>query len=585
MSSPALEDTEPPSPEPAASPTPEPVASPTPEPVVRPPSQPSDSPWPLFDDDEDPPFIPQPTAREFNAIVTRARHSLRHPIEPSEDSNTASSVSEESNHSLPALAWNNNDQVEPEEPPAKVRKLHSPQEEIDGETCPICLDIWGNSGQHRLVALKCGHLFGAECVERWLKAQPAKDKTCPTCKSKASLKDLRFIYARKLIAADTTQITSLQKQVDILQTEKSRTELELQKTKIAHRACAAELETLKNSLLKSQSMKELISKRTWRYALEKNLEVCKDGGCRVLTYNCRTYELYVSQKSINYLFPGYGIRKVNCLDYSLGQFVHLHPKPIRDMSYSQPRDLLLSVGLDSTARIVDRGIPSATVNTGFPLWSCAWDCSNTSEFYVGGVGGIVNLYDFRNMSSCLGTIASNKDMSPVVSLCSTPYGLLSCQLNKCWLCIPRDGIWKQKAMPVEGSFMSMSYDSETQRALVSVRPSSLGTERSKLVVCKFSEGLTDKVMIDVEETFSGSARASLMSRSTFCKAPGASWVAAHSESESALFLHGLDGARTMSLPAAEPALDVCSLYLNGNSILAALSESRLRMYRAVQTSV
>uniref|UniRef100_A0A2H1WKV7 RING-type E3 ubiquitin transferase n=1 Tax=Spodoptera frugiperda TaxID=7108 RepID=A0A2H1WKV7_SPOFR len=576
MSSPALEDTDPP--------TPEPVASPTPEPVVRPPSQPSDSPWPLFDDDEDAPFIPQPTAREFNAIVTRARHSLRH-VEPSEDSNTASSVSEESNHSLPALAWNNNDQVEPEEPPAKVRKLHSPQEEIDGETCPICLDIWGNSGQHRLVALKCGHLFGAECVERWLKAQPAKDKTCPTCKSKASLKDLRFIYARKLIAADTTQITSLQKQVDILQTEKSRTELELQKTKIAHRACAAELETLKNSLLKSQSMKELISKRTWRYALEKNLEVCKDGGCRVLTYNCRTYELYVSQKSINYLFPGYGIRKVNCLDYSLGQFVHLHPKPIRDMSYSQPRDLLLSVGLDSTARIVDRGIPSATVNTGFPLWSCAWDCSNTSEFYVGGVGGIVNLYDFRNMSSCLGTIASNKDMSPVVSLCSTPYGLLSCQLNKCWLCIPRDGIWKQKAMPVEGSFMSMSYDSETQRALVSVRPSSLGTERSKLVVCKFSEGLTDKVMIDVEETFSGSARASLMSRSTFCKAPGASWVAAHSESESALFLHGLDGARTMSLPAAEPALDVCSLYLNGNSILAALSESRLRMYRAVQTSV
>jgi hypothetical protein len=30
----------------------------------------------------------------------------------------------------------------------------------DAEVCPICLEEWTNSGQHRLVATECGHLFG-----------------------------------------------------------------------------------------------------------------------------------------------------------------------------------------------------------------------------------------------------------------------------------------------------------------------------------------------------------------------------------------------------------------------------------------
>lgn len=75
-----------------------------------------------------------------------------------------------------------------------------------------------------------------------------------------------------------------------------------------------------------------------------------------------------------------------------------------------------------------------------------------------------------------------------------------------------------------------------------------------------------------------------MSRAAWVRAPGASWVAAHSESESTLYLYGLDGARTMSLPAAEPALDVCSVQLNGDTVVAALSTSRLRLYKAVTTS-
>lgn len=39
-------------------------------------------------------------------------------------------------------------------------------DEDDGLTCPICMDTWNFEGTHRLVSLKCGHLFGESCVRR-----------------------------------------------------------------------------------------------------------------------------------------------------------------------------------------------------------------------------------------------------------------------------------------------------------------------------------------------------------------------------------------------------------------------------------
>lgn len=472
-----------------------------------------------------------------------------------------------------------------EEPPAKVRRIGSPKsDELDAETCPICLDTWGNTGEHRLVALRCGHLFGSLCVEKWLKAQKIKERSCPTCKTRASLRDLRYIYARRLVAADTSQITVLQKQVDTLQAEKSKAELELQKTKIAHRACCIELEVLRNTLMKSYVKNDQPARKSWRFALEKNLEICKDGGCRVMTYNCRTYELYVTQKGYNYLFPGYGIRKVSCVDYKLGQFLHLHQKPIRDITYSQPKDLLLSVGLDSTARIVERGIRNVVVNAGMPLWSCSWDYLRSNEFYVGGVGGIVHQYDVRNPGTYLQILNSPGDMSPIVSLCSTEYGLLCCQLNSCHLWVSNMRQWVPRSLPVSGSFVSLCYDSESHRVCVTSRPSVGSTERSKLTLCRLKSSVgNSEVLCDVEESFPGSWKSTIMSRSTWVRTRDAAWVAAHSESEATLQLYGVEGSRSMSLPASEPALDVAAVDLNGNTILGALSASRLRLYKAVST--
>lgn len=49
---------------------------------------------------------------------------------------------------------------------AKTKENTMAEDDDEGLTCPICLDSWEMSGDHRLVALKCGHLFGNSCIKR-----------------------------------------------------------------------------------------------------------------------------------------------------------------------------------------------------------------------------------------------------------------------------------------------------------------------------------------------------------------------------------------------------------------------------------
>lgn len=46
----------------------------------------------------------------------------------------------------------------------KRKREHSVQENDSQEDllcqCPICFEKWSNTGSHRLISMKCGHLFG-----------------------------------------------------------------------------------------------------------------------------------------------------------------------------------------------------------------------------------------------------------------------------------------------------------------------------------------------------------------------------------------------------------------------------------------
>ncbi|KAH8393746.1 hypothetical protein KR200_010842, partial [Drosophila serrata] len=66
---------------------------------------------------------------------------------------------------------------------------------LDSISCSICLDVWTESGGHRVVSVACGHLFGDSCIRSYLRY----NRMCPICRQEASVADLRYIFGRRIL--------------------------------------------------------------------------------------------------------------------------------------------------------------------------------------------------------------------------------------------------------------------------------------------------------------------------------------------------------------------------------------------------
>ncbi|TYI65541.1 hypothetical protein E1A91_D09G164600v1 [Gossypium mustelinum] len=73
--------------------------------------------------------------------------------------------------------------------------------DIDGLFCPICMEAWTTTGDHHVCCLPCGHIFGFSCIRKWLQQQ-GTTKKCPQCNRKCTLKDVRKLFASRVVAID-----------------------------------------------------------------------------------------------------------------------------------------------------------------------------------------------------------------------------------------------------------------------------------------------------------------------------------------------------------------------------------------------
>ena len=92
----------------------------------------------------------------------------------------------------------------------KIRTGGLEEEESDGQTCTICYDTFTNSGVHRISCLKCGHVYGKSCIEKWLR----QHGRCPQCNSKAAKRDIRILYVKSIQAIDTTEFESVKSELE-----------------------------------------------------------------------------------------------------------------------------------------------------------------------------------------------------------------------------------------------------------------------------------------------------------------------------------------------------------------------------------
>ncbi|XP_044270176.1 E3 ubiquitin-protein ligase RFWD3-like [Tribolium madens] len=484
----------------------------------------------------------------------------------------------------------NNDSNEPIQTSRK-RTYEVEEREEDGSVCPICLDEWTNTGSHRICALKCGHLFGFQCISRWLDQNTKK--SCPTCKEKARQHDIRFIYAKKLTAIDTTELDNIKQQLDTVIEQRNKFQTELATCVYREQLLKHEIAQLKTQLSSftrqnnvptfNQPMMERV-----KLYMDKAMEICKFGGSRVFDARCELDLLMASMKSPTNLFAGFGLKKINISDYRTIAFIPVHTLQIRDICFHKEQNWVLTASMDKTFKVINNHENSILYQFThqMPLWSCCWDENNPYELYVGTQAGSVIKYDIRQLTEAVSTFSIEGDMSPVVSVASIPAapgetlaqgGVVSCKLNSLWLYENVNGEYRRHPISLEGPFVSMKYQANTKQLLVSSRPNSRITYARHTL--SYLEKNEDKIDCNILHTFQGGGMQKLLSKSCFLSHTS-DYVAAHQENCKSVFLWSINtGQKVCSVTAHESVLDLKGFQNQNGSFLVSLTDKKLEFFK------
>ncbi|NWU78044.1 RFWD3 ligase, partial [Onychorhynchus coronatus] len=505
-------------------------------------------------------------------------------------------------------------EAEPSVPAAQL-------DEEEGDTCSICFEQWTNAGEHRLSALRCGHLFGYTCIERWLKGQAGK---CPQCNKKAKRSDIVVLYARTLKALDTSEQERMRSSLEKEQLLRRQAELESAQSRLQLQVLTDECSKLHRQV---QELKALVaqhnastsqqagssrpclagslpssqSQRT--YCLEKVVLVSQAGNCRVMAYCDSMGCLVVSQPSPQSTFiPGCGVKMMSLANLKSSQYVPIHSKQIRGLAFGTRADgLLLSAALDGTLKLTSLATNTVvqTYNAGRPVWSCCWCLDDTNYVYAGLVNGSIMIYDLRDTNSHVQELVPQKSRCPMVSLSYLPRAASASLPHGGILAGSLEGacFWEQRAgnsyrphhLPLEpGGCIDIQTEIHTRHCLATYRPGKnnpcVRCVMMQLTCSPLTEASEDVVCSsNPVQTFSAGPTCKLLTKNAIFQSPeddGSVFVCAGDEaSNSALLWDAGSGSLLQRLSADLPVLDICPLEVNQTHLLATLTEKVVNIYR------
>lgn len=432
--------------------------------------------------------------------------------------------------------------------------------------------------------------FFLNIIHRWISECPPGNKCCPNCKTKAAVRDFRFIYAKKIVAVDKSEEINLR---NLLSAEKDKykalqekygttlTELELQR-----KYC----QLLLSQSSSSSTTNNIKCNRIYKLFMEKNIDICHEAGCRVILYGQKENLLIVSQKATRSLFPGFGIRLIDPTTFTTSSFFNTAVKCIRDMSLDATEDLLITASQDRGTKLFD--IHNKSVVTTFNpcdkiLWSSAFDFEREKSIYLGTSTGSIFTYDIRNPNTYVDEFITEGDGSPVINICpvgsersNLPFGgILVCKLQSIWFF---ENIATQEVTPiklnVDGPFTSMSYDRINKYVLISTRPNSKHPTTRHLIG-KLKK-INDVVTLIIENCFNGSKTAKMMVRSSQMRIDDDVVVAAYLEDKHCLTTWSLNNKdKLQSLPIADTIYDSCAIYSSSSLYLGAVTDMKCKIYK------
>ncbi|CAK6983917.1 E3 ubiquitin-protein ligase RFWD3 [Scomber scombrus] len=506
--------------------------------------------------------------------------------------------------------------------------LVPPPDEGEGDTCTICFEPWTTAGEHRLSALRCGHLFGFTCIQRWLKAQGPAAK-CPQCNKKAKRSDIVLLYAPKLRALDNTEQESLKKSLEQEQSLRRKAELESAQYKLKlqvvtnkYGQAQQELQELRalmaqagrslapSSSSSSSSSSSLLlglsqrsdGSRAGQYGFSKAVLLTQAGGCRVLSYCEPLSCLLASQPSPQAtLVPGCGVKKVSVVTMKASHYVPIHSKQIRGLSFNRQNDsLLLSAALDNTIKLTSllTNTVVQTYNAGKPVWSCCWCLDNSNYVYAGLSNGSVLVYDTRDTSTHVQELQPLRSRCPVASLCYVPRaasssfpcgGLIAGSLEGgCFWEQVNENTYRPHILPLEtAGCTDIQVETESRHCLVTYRPGRSNPSLRCVLMSLNRTPQQDSAQVpscscSPVQTFSAGSSCKLLTKNAVFRSPdgaGTLVCAGDEATNSTMVWDAGSGSLLQKLPADLPVLDISPFKVNGENFLASLTEKMLKLYR------
>ncbi|KAM4601936.1 E3 ubiquitin-protein ligase rfwd3.S [Polymixia lowei] len=510
--------------------------------------------------------------------------------------------------------------------PVSLQPTQREEGEGEGDTCTICFEPWTTAGDHRLATLRCGHLFGYTCIERWLKGQGQAAK-CPQCNKKAKRADIVMLYARKLRALDNSEQESMKKSLELEQSLRRKAELESAQCRLQLQVMTdqcgklqrqlQELKTLMAQTCRSSSSSSSSSlgtsglslsqrpdgSRTSQYTFSKALLVSQAGGCRVLSYCQPLTCLLASQLSPHSnLVPGFGVRKVSVVNMKACQYVPIHVKQIRGLAFNRQDDaLMLSAALDKTIKLTSLMTNTVvqTYNTGKPVWSCCWCLDNSNYVYAGLNNGSVLVYDTRGTSTHVQELQPLRSRCPVASLCYVPRaasssfpcgGLIAGSLEGgCFWEQVDDSSYRPHLLPLEmAGCTDIQVETESRHCLVTYRPGR-SNPSLRCVLMELTRAplqgsdQNPSCSCSPVQMFTAGSSCKLLTKNAVFSSPaggGATLVCAGDESSNSTMVWDAgSGALLQKMPADLPVLDICPFEVNGDHYLGSLTEKMLKIYK------
>ncbi|KAK4281516.1 hypothetical protein QN277_012997 [Acacia crassicarpa] len=300
--------------------------------------------------------------------------------------------------------------------------------DIDGLYCPICLEAWTNDGEHHICCLPCGHIYGMSCIKRWLQQRKNSGK-CPQCNRKCALRDVRKLYASRVLAADEElhkKILSLEARCAILEGKgsdwskreaawkKKEGQFRLKVKKLTERNTYLE-QLIQDMERRKTSAMEAIGNCRWgseskhgfgakingkghccNFELQKEFQL---GSALVFDINASNQILLMAQRPKGIGGP-YLLAKMSLIPpYEMGDiFLPSGSCAIKDLHISPSNsDLALYASLGRKLSVLSMESNNVVVNYDLqvPAWSCSWDLSSSHNVYAGLQNGSVLVFDLR----------------------------------------------------------------------------------------------------------------------------------------------------------------------------------------------